>query len=50
MKLIDIKKETSNKFLNLYTLKLINKVGKRKDYYVASRREENELEIGRAHV
>lgn len=43
MKLIDIKKETSNKFLNLYTLKLINKVGKRKDYYVASRREKDEL-------
>ena len=38
MKLINIKKETNNKFLNLYTLELTNKVGKRKDYYVASRR------------
>lgn len=43
MKLIDINKETNNKFLNLYTLKLINKVGKTKDYYVASRREKDEL-------
>ncbi|MEI3337142.1 MAG: NUDIX hydrolase [Clostridium sp.] len=43
MKLINIKKETNNKFLNLYTLELTNKVGKRKDYYVASRREQEEL-------
>lgn len=43
MKLIDINKESNNKFLNLYTLKLINKVGKPKDYYVASRREKDEL-------
>lgn len=43
MKLIDIEQLTESKFLNSYKLKLINKKGNPKDYYIASRRKKNEL-------
>ncbi len=43
MKLIDIVQLTNCKYLNMYKLKLINKAGKPKDYFVASRRNRNEL-------
>ncbi|MBD7913024.1 MULTISPECIES: NUDIX hydrolase [Clostridium] len=39
MKLIDIVQLTNNKFLNMYKLKLINRKGNPKDYFVASRRD-----------
>ena len=43
MKLLDIEQLTSSKYLNMYKLKLINRVGNRKDYYVASRRTKENL-------
>lgn len=43
MKLLNIQKETNNEYLNLYRLELINKVGNHKDYYLASRRDKEEL-------
>lgn len=43
MKLIDIIQLTDSKFLNMYKLKLINKKGNPKDYYVASRRKKDKL-------
>ena len=43
MKLIDIVQLTNCKFLNMYKLKLINKKGKPKDYFVASRRNRDNL-------
>lgn len=43
MKLIDVVQQTSNKFLNMYKLKLITKTGKEKDYFVASRKEIDKL-------
>ena len=43
MKLIDIIQLTDSKFLNMYKLKLINKKGNPKDYYVASRRKRDKL-------
>lgn len=43
MKLLNIEKETNNKYLNLYKLELINKVGNHKDYYLASRRSQEQL-------
>lgn len=43
MKLIDVVQLSDSKFLSMYKLKLINKKGKPKDYYVASRRKRNAL-------
>lgn len=43
MKLTGVKKLTNSKFLNMYKLDLINKNGNKKEYFVASRREEDEL-------
>ena len=43
MKLIDIEQLTESKFLNSYKLRLINKKGNPKDYYIASRRKKEEL-------
>lgn len=43
MKLIDIVQLTNSKFLNMYKLKLLNKKGQPKDYFVASRRKREEL-------
>lgn len=43
MKLIDIVQLTDSKFLNMYKLKLINRKGNPKDYFIASRRKRNEL-------
>lgn len=43
MKLIDIVQLTNSKFLNMYKLKLINRKGQPKDYYVASRRSRDKL-------
>lgn len=43
MRLIDVVQLTDSKFLNMYRLKLINKKGTPKDYYVASRRKKNDL-------
>lgn len=43
MKLVDINKLTDLKFLNMYKLNLINKNGGKKEYFVASRRDEKEL-------
>ncbi|MDS0525070.1 NUDIX hydrolase [Clostridium sp. SHJSY1] len=43
MRLIDIVQLTNNKFLNMYKLKLINRKGTPKDYFVASRRERRKL-------
>lgn len=43
MKLIDIVQLTNSKFLNMYKLKLINRKGRPKDYYVASRRTRENL-------
>ena len=39
MRLIDVVQLTNSKYLNMYKLKLINKKGTPKDYYVASRRK-----------
>lgn len=49
MKLIGINKLTDCKFLNLYKLKLINKVGNNIDYFVASRRTEEDLSCKRGN-
>lgn len=43
MKLIDIVELSNNKFLNLYKLKLINRRGVPKDYFLASRRKRDKL-------
>ena len=43
MKLLEIKKQTDNKYLNMYELKLENKKGNLKRYFVASRRDEKDL-------
>ena len=43
MKLIDIVELSNNKFLNLYKLKLINRKGVPKDYFLASRRKRDKL-------
>ena len=43
MRLIDIVQLSSSKYLNMYKLKLINRKGKPKDYFVASRRKKEEL-------
>ena len=43
MKLEKIDKITNFKYLNLYKLKLKNKKGNQKDYFVASRRDEEDL-------
>lgn len=43
MKLIDIVQLSSSKYLNMYKLKLINRKGNPKDYFVASRRKREEL-------
>lgn len=43
MKLIDIVQLTDSEFLNMYKLELVNKKGKLKDYYVASRRKKDDL-------
>ncbi|MGG7178699.1 NUDIX hydrolase [Clostridium paraputrificum] len=43
MKLIDIVQLSSSKYLNMYKLKLINRKGKPKDYFVASRRKKEDL-------
>lgn len=45
MKLIDVNKLTDSKFLNMYKLNLINKSGNKKEYFVASRRSEEELSV-----
>lgn len=43
MKLIDVTKQTDNKFLNMYKLRLMTKTGREKDYFVASRKEIDKL-------
>ncbi|MEG1002190.1 NUDIX hydrolase [Clostridium sp.] len=43
MKRLSIKKQTNNKFLNMYELQLENKKGNEKKYFVASRRDEKNL-------
>ncbi|MBS6041740.1 NUDIX hydrolase [Clostridium baratii] len=43
MKLLNIKKQTNNKFLNMYELELRNKKGDKKTYFVASRRDQEDL-------
>lgn len=43
MKLIDIIQLTGSKYLNMFKLKLINKKGNSKDYFVASRRKKEQL-------
>lgn len=43
MKILDIKKVTNNKFLNYYVLELQNKFNKTKQYFIASRRSDDEL-------
>ena len=43
MKLLNINKETNNKFLNYYILELESKLKNRKKYFIASRRKEEEL-------
>lgn len=43
MRLIDIVQLTNSEFLNMYKLKLINRKGKPKDYFVASRRKKKDL-------
>ncbi|ELC8371939.1 NUDIX hydrolase [Clostridium perfringens] len=43
MKIKDIKKLTDCKFLNLYKLDIENKVGNSKEYFIASRRTEEDL-------
>lgn len=43
MKLIDITQLTESKYLNMFKLKLINKKGNIKDYFVASRRRKEQL-------
>lgn len=43
MKLLSIEKQTNNKYLNMFKLNLKNKLGNDKAYFVASRREKEEL-------
>lgn len=43
VRLIDIVQLTNSKYLNMYKLKLINKKGTPKDYYLASRRKRQDL-------
>lgn len=43
MRLIDVVQLTNSEYLNMYKLKLINKKGTPKDYYVASRRKREYL-------
>ena len=43
MKLLNIEKLVESKFLNMYKLKLINRKGNPKDYYVTSRRKKEDL-------
>lgn len=43
MKLVDIEQLVDSKFLNMYKLKLINRKGNPKDYFVASRRKKDKL-------
>lgn len=43
MKLLDIEQLTESKYLNMYKLKLINRKGNPKDYFVASRRKKEKL-------
>jgi len=43
VKLLDIEQLTESKYLNMYKLKLINKRGNPKDYFVASRRKKEQL-------
>lgn len=43
MKLLKLKKQTNNKYLNMYEMDLENKKGNLKKYYFATRREETDL-------
>ncbi|GAA0070132.1 NUDIX hydrolase [Clostridium sardiniense] len=43
MKILGIKKQTNNKYLNMYELDLENKKGNPKKYFFASRRDEEDL-------
>lgn len=43
MKLVDIEQLEDTKYLNMYKLKLINKVGNVKDYFMVSRRKRENL-------
>ena len=43
MKIINIQKNTNNKFLNHYTLELESEDNKKRNYFIASRRDEEEL-------
>jgi ADP-ribose pyrophosphatase len=43
MKLLGIEQLTESKYLNMYKLKLINRKGNPKDYFIASRRKKDEL-------
>lgn len=43
MKLLKLKKQTNNKYLNMYEMDLENKKGNLKKYYFATRREEKDL-------
>ena len=43
MKLEGIEQLEDTKYLNMYKLKLINKVGNIKDYFMVSRRKKEEL-------
>lgn len=43
MKRLGIKKQTNNKYLNMYELDLENKKGNLKKYFFASRRNDDEL-------
>ena len=45
MKLLNIEKLVESKFLNMYKLKLINRKGNPKDYYVASRRKKKNCHV-----
>ena len=43
MKLVDIEQLQDTKYLNMYKLKLINKVGNIKEYFMVSRRKKDKL-------
>ena len=43
MKLVNIEQLEGTKYLNMYKLKLINKVGNIKDYFMVSRRKKEDL-------
>ena len=47
-----LKRQTDNKFLNMYEVDAVRRDGVHFPYYVATRREPGDLmyEIGRAHV